>query len=425
MVTVEMDEQGRLNWTSLPTTRQKRSDSNVSGTSFLGYFSDEDEISFDENREMDEQGRLNRTTLPTARSKRSDSNVSGTSFMGYFSDEDEISFDEKIGRCRAYSDPDLIQQYFTGCGNLIINYIPPHLVEEELLTLFKAAGPVENVKIVRKKPEGHSLGYAFVKYVCPADAQKAICKFNGYRLQNKILKVSVARPSCPEIKDANLYISGIPKHLTQAHLHGTFSAFGTIINCKIITNNGQSRGIGFVRYNTKQEALSAVQNLNRKILPGSSVPLQVKLAEKPSHRNVKGGMYDEMQKLLSSYKLDSTTNNVHPVVTNILKQYFPSVGEETKEGQEAEVISTTPPVPSSVCLYVFNLPPQTDRSYLFSLFKDFGEIASVRPIIHYPTMQCKGYGFVNMKSYSAASLAISTLHGKLIDGKPLQVSFKK
>ena len=67
------------------------------------------------------------------------------------------------GRCRAYSDPDLIQQYFTGCGNLIINYIPPHLVEEELLTLFKAAGPVENVKIVRKKPEGHSLGYAFVK----------------------------------------------------------------------------------------------------------------------------------------------------------------------------------------------------------------------------------------------------------------------
>ena len=50
MVTVEMDEQGRLNWTSLPTTRQKRSDSNVSGTSFLGYFSDEDEISFDENR---------------------------------------------------------------------------------------------------------------------------------------------------------------------------------------------------------------------------------------------------------------------------------------------------------------------------------------------------------------------------------------
>ena len=50
----------------------------------------------------------------------------------------------------------------------------------------------------------------------------------------------------------------------------------------------------------------------------------MKLAEKPSHRNVKSGMYDEMQKLLSTYKLDSN-NNVHPVVTNILKQYFPNV----------------------------------------------------------------------------------------------------
>ena len=53
--------------------------------------------------------------------------------------------------------------YYAACGNLIINYIPPHLTEEELLNLFKSEGPVENVKIVRKKPEGHSLGYAFVK----------------------------------------------------------------------------------------------------------------------------------------------------------------------------------------------------------------------------------------------------------------------
>ncbi|XP_063681187.1 ELAV-like protein 1 [Bolinopsis microptera] len=346
--------------------------------------------------------------------------------LEYTSDDEGEFSDESRGsgsRNHRLFDAELFQHYVTACGNLIINYIPPNLTEEELLNLFKTEGPVENVKIVRKKPEGHSLGYAFVKYVCPGDAQKAICRFNGYRLQNKILKVSVARPSCSEIKDANLYISGIPKHLTQAHLHGTFSAFGTIINCKIITdNNGQSRGIGFVRYNTKQEALAAVQNLNRQILPGSSVPLQVKLAEKPSHRNVKSGMYDEMQKLLSTYKLDSN-NNVHPVVTNILKQYFPNVEEEGNEMEQGRPEHLT--APNSVCLYVYNLPPETDRAFLFTLFKDFGEIASVRPIIHYPTMQCKGFGFVNMKHHSAATLAIHSLHGKIINGKPLQVSFKK
>jgi RNA recognition motif-containing protein len=55
-------------------------------------------------------------------------------------------------------------------------------------------------------------------------------------------------------------------------------AFDTILLFEFMLlffSNGQSRGIGFVRYNTKQEALAAVQNLNRQILPGSSVPLQV------------------------------------------------------------------------------------------------------------------------------------------------------
>ena len=89
-------------------------------------------------------------------------------------------------------------------------------------------------------------------------------------------------------------------------------------------SNGQSRGIGFVRYNTKIEALLAVQHLNKHHLPGSSIPLQVKLAEKPSHRNIKSGMYDEMSKLLATYRLDPTYY-IHPAVSSILKQYFPTV----------------------------------------------------------------------------------------------------
>ena len=51
---------------------------------------------------------------------------------------------------------------------------------------------------------------------------------------------------------------------------------------------------------------------------------QVKLAEKPSHRNLKAGMYDEMNKLLTSYKLDPESR-IHPDVNKILKQYFPDV----------------------------------------------------------------------------------------------------
>lgn len=38
---------------------------------------------------------------------------------------------------------------------------------------------------------GQSLGYGFVNYVRPEDAEKAINTLNGLRLQNKTIKVSI------------------------------------------------------------------------------------------------------------------------------------------------------------------------------------------------------------------------------------------
>ena len=37
---------------------------------------------------------------------------------------------------------------------------------------------------------GQSLGYGFVNYVRPEDAEKAITTLNGLRLQNKTIKVT-------------------------------------------------------------------------------------------------------------------------------------------------------------------------------------------------------------------------------------------
>lgn len=49
---------------------------------------------------------------------------------------------------------------------------------------------------------GQSLGYGFVNYVDPNDADKAINTLNGLKLQTKTIKVS--RPDCIH------YISLIP-----------------------------------------------------------------------------------------------------------------------------------------------------------------------------------------------------------------------
>lgn len=41
---------------------------------------------------------------------------------------------------------------------------------------------------------GQSLGYGFVNYVDPKDAEKAINTLNGLRLQTKTIKVKMQRP---------------------------------------------------------------------------------------------------------------------------------------------------------------------------------------------------------------------------------------
>lgn len=84
---------------------------------------------------------------------------------------------------------------------------------------------------------GQSLGYGFVNYVRAEDAEKAVNTLNGLRLQNKVIKVSYARPSSESIKGANLYVSGLPKNLSQPDLEGMFASFGKIITSRILCDN--------------------------------------------------------------------------------------------------------------------------------------------------------------------------------------------
>lgn len=71
----------------------------------------------------------------------------------------------------------------------------------------------------------------------PEDAEKAINTLNGLRLQNKVIKVSLARPSSESIKGANLYVSGLPKSMTQPDLEALFTPFGKIITSRILCDN--------------------------------------------------------------------------------------------------------------------------------------------------------------------------------------------
>ena len=171
--------------------------------------------------------------------------------------------------------------------NLIVNYLPPSTSQEHVRTLFASIGEVENCKLVRENSTGESLGYAFVRYYNVEDAKKAIETFNGLKLENKTIKVSIARISCDAIKGANLYICGIPRSLKTDQLEDIFKSCGRIITTRILCDKrtSTSRGIAFIRYDQRSEAERAIKVLNGYRFPETNDVMTVKFANTPSSRS--------------------------------------------------------------------------------------------------------------------------------------------
>ena len=60
---------------------------------------------------------------------------------------------------------------------------------------------------------------------------------NSIRGDKLVFQVSFARPSAEGIKGANLYVSGLPKSMTQRELEKMFRPFGQIITSRILSDN--------------------------------------------------------------------------------------------------------------------------------------------------------------------------------------------
>merc|ERR1719187_1871540 len=295
--------------------------------------------------------------------------------------------------------------------NLIVNYLPQTMTQEEIRSLFSSIGEVESCKLIRDKVTGQSLGYGFVNYHRAEDAMKAISTLNGLRLQNKTIKVSYARPSSEAIKGANLYVSGLPKHMAQPDLERLFSSCGNIITSRILCDNitggskgdgsvpGLSKGVGFIRFDQRIEAERAIQKLNGTIPEGATEPITVKFANNPSN-NAKA------IPPLAAYLAPQAARRalgaaLHPASRF---RYSPLAGDLLAGQSLLPGMAATNG--SGWCIFVYNLAPETEENILWQLFGPFGAVQNVKVIRDLQTNKCKGFGFVTMTNYEEALVAI-------------------
>ncbi|GAB6025007.1 hypothetical protein CHUAL_010118 [Chamberlinius hualienensis] len=294
--------------------------------------------------------------------------------------------------------------------NLIVNYLPNSMNQDEMRDLFSSIGEVSSCKLVRDKLTGQSLGYGFVNFVQPDHADQAVNRLNGLRLHNKTLKVAFARPPgevpLKDHKETNLYVGGLPKTISQNEFEALFASYGKIVSSRLFAY----KGVGFVQYDAKAQADKAIEERNGKPLEGSNEPLMVKYANKTNTIAIPLSSYLAVQK-----RFTSMVN--HPHLTGRLR-YSPMTSEHMGKPANFGVPG------NGWSIYVYNLPPDTEDCVLWQLFGPFGAVQSVRVFRDAQTNQCRGFGFVNMTNYEEAEMAINVLNGYMLQNRKLKVSFK-
>lgn len=157
------------------------------------------------------------------------------------------------------------QDATTYVGNL-----DPQISEELLWELFVQAGPVVNVYVPKDRVTNLHQGYGFVEFRSEEDADYAIKILNMIKLYGKPIRVNKASQDKKSLDvGANLFVGNLDPDVDEKLLHDTFSAFGVIVtNPKIMRDpeTGNSRGFGFISYDSFETSDNAIEAMNGQYL---------------------------------------------------------------------------------------------------------------------------------------------------------------
>ena len=79
-------------------------------------------------------------------------------------------------------------------SKIYVGNLPYSATEEGLKTLFSEAGEVVSVNLIKDRDSGQSKGFGFIEMINQESMEKAIKQLNGYMMEDRALKVNIAKP---------------------------------------------------------------------------------------------------------------------------------------------------------------------------------------------------------------------------------------